>query len=360
MTSTLTMQYNNTKINFPFWTKLKSIPTNSKFHVSYDKKSQSLIAIPIFIEKVTKIFKYSFSKDLWNEYTIQPNSLITVECLAEITDNKIYLISANEELIMLEIIDHTNQCTIKFIQNTNFSHNLFNQPGNAHYSTTNIEHEFYYISNNLFIKYNLKTKKHQILRNSSIQNINPLSIIPVKNSLMFFCQNDYDWGNEWTISSMQQYDIENNHWKLLPIKLPNKILSISTTTILRQQMILIAATDTRFFNFQISYLAVYELQSQTFKELDVYLPRPCTDIFAINDKNKDILITKAWIKNNKLNKTIPVCIEAMITEYYINEMIHIIDNNTKHYQFDVFQILNFRKSLMSKEKKNTTITPCYQ
>ena len=325
------MQPNSTKFNrfsWP-WTKLKSIPTYSMFHVSYDKESQSLIAIPIFMDAV--IFKYSFSKDLWEEYTIQPinQTLITVKILATIKDNKIYLISQNEQLVVLELMKHTNRCTIQFIQNPNFLKNLFKLPSRAYYATTSIQDEFYYISNKHFIKYNIKTNKHQILRNSSMQHTDRKSIIPVKNKLILFCQID------WVILSIQQYNIKNNHWKLLPVKSSYNIRIILATTILRQQMILIVAQDSPLHYF----LAVYEIQSKTLTRKAINLPQPCTNLFAVNDKNKDILITKTWIQN-QFKKQIPACIEAMITKYYINEMIHIIGNNNRHYQLDVIQILN--------------------
>mgnify|MGYP005745817051 FL=1 len=162
-----------------------------------------------------------------------------------------------------------------------------------------------------------------------MQHIESKSIIPVKNKLILFSQID------WVILSIQQYNIENNHWKLLPVKSSYNIRIISATTILHQQMILIIAKDNPFHYF----LAVYEIQSKTLKRKAINLPQPCTNLFAVNDKNKDILITKTWIKN-QFKKRIPECIEAMITKYYINEMIHIIDNNNRHYQLDVIQILN--------------------
>ena len=35
----------------------------------------------------------------------------------------------------------------------------------------------------------------------------------------------------------------------------------------------------------------------------------------------------------------PICLATVISNYYINEMIHLIDMNGRHYQIDTFQIV---------------------
>ena len=101
-------------------------------------------------------------------------------------------------------------------------------------------------------------------------------------------------------------------------------------------MILILATDIDLCFF------IYEVKTQIFKKLNIKLPkyiRMCNQIFAMNDKKRDISIVNGWIANNSNN--LPVALQLMISSYYINEFIHLMNPRTgDHYNIDVFHILN--------------------
>ena len=319
------------------WTKLKSIPSNTTQHpieILFEKKSKSLIVTPYVFDINPKIeniiFKYSFSMNSWMTYKIETTHMKSL-IPATIHQNKMYSICNMDEIAILDM-DHTYQsynnsttCTMKFIENaTSVITSII--PYTSYFM---INDHFYCISNSHFSKYNINTKKHQILPHSSIRNWFDASL-KVKNNLILFGRIDHK------TPSIQQYDISNNYWEILPVKLPTKINFISTTSILNEQMILILATDIDLCFF------IYEVKTQIFKKLNIKLPkyiRMCNQIFAMNDKKRDISIVNGWIANNSNN--LPVALQLMISSYYINEFIHLMNPRTgDHYNIDVFHILN--------------------
>ena len=320
------------------WTKLKSIPSNTTQHpieILFEKKSKSLIVTPYVFDINPKaeniIFKYSFSMNSWMTYKIETTHIKSL-IPATIHQNKMYSICNLDEIAILDM-DHTYQsynnsttCTMKFIENaTSVITSII--PYTSYFM---INDHFYCISNSHFSKYNINTKKHQILPHSSIRNWFGASLTQVKNNLILFGRIDHK------TPSIQQYDISNNCWEILPVKLPTKINFISTTSILNEQMILTFATDIDRCFF------IYEVKTRIFKKLNIKLPkyiRMCNQIFAMNDKKRDISIVNGWIANNSNN--LPVALQLMISRYYINEFIHLMNPRTgDHYNIDVFHILN--------------------
>ena len=312
------------------WTKLESLPKYQQYNTLFDNKSKLLVAIPPAIQvnpkKVDIIFIYLFSKNTWRQYKIQQTTSTKLRIVypAAINRNKIYLISDLEELVILELIKDTNQCTIQFIKNTKLC--LLNTNS---YSSTIIQNQLYYKINNHFIKHNINTNKHQILPNSTIQHFGYNSLIHIQNKLILFGYINYQ------NPSIQQYDIRENFWEeKMAVNLPNEMKFISITSILNEQMILIIATD----DYDKCCLFTYDIQTHIIKKITINLPEYPTEMFAIHDKTKDALVTKTWIKNNF--KELPLCLEAMINKYYINEMIHLFNINGQHYQLNLFHILH--------------------
>ena len=340
------------------WTKLKPIPSKSitpYYQILFEKKSNALIALPYFFsvnpEAQNTLFKYSFTMNSWKTYQIQTTNATNVIHRSEymkifdhskdtrilfpasIHQNKIFIICNNNmnEIAMLEM-NHTYQtynnattCTIKFIEYVTSMKIL------SIITSLNImKDHFYCFSDTHFIKYNINTKTHQILPNPSIQNHLGPSMIQTENKLILFGKIDHK------TPSIQQYDIINNYWEILPVKLPKEIRFISTTTILNQQIILI-------FGININpYIFIYEIKTNTFKKSNIKLPnciKRCNQIFAINDEKHDNFVANAWINKNSIN--IPLTLHLIITQYYTNEIIHLINPKTgDHYNIDVIHILN--------------------
>jgi len=307
----------------PSWNKLHSLQPYLLqylwFATLFDRKCKSLVFIPQTIRPIKKIYKYSFLMKSLQTCQIQHEILYPIT----INKNKIYTICGKNKLKIIEIFN--DNCKIEYLKNL-YAINKFKDP---HSSFIIIQKQMYCITDSHFIKYNIKTKKHQILPNSSIRNWFDASL-KVKNNLILFGRIDHK------TPSIQQYDISNNYWEILPVKLPTKINFISTTSILNEQMILILATDIDLCFF------IYEVKTQIFKKLNIKLPkyiRMCNQIFAMNDKKRDISIVNGWIANNSNN--LPVALQLMISSYYINEFIHLMNPRTgDHYNIDVFHILN--------------------
>ena len=131
------------------WTTLKSIPQSDNYTL-FEKKSKLLVSIPRAIQlnhkKADVILVYKFSNNSWKKYKIQPtiDTKPRIVYPAAINGNKIYLISDMEELIMLELIKHTNQCTTQSIKNAKLG---LLEIGTTSYSSTIIQDVFYYVSN---------------------------------------------------------------------------------------------------------------------------------------------------------------------------------------------------------------------
>ena len=309
----------------PSWNKLHSLQPYLIqylwFATLFDRKCKSLVFIPQTIRPIKKIYKYSFLMKSLQTCQIQHEILYPIT----INKNKIYTICGKNKLKIIEIFN--DNCKIEYLKNL-YAVNKFKDP---HSSFIIIQKQMYCITDSHFIKYNIKTKKHQILPNSSIRNWFGASLTQVKNNLILFGRIDHK------TPSIQQYDISNNCWEILPVKLSTEINFISTTSILNEQMILILATDIDLCFF------IYEVKTQIFKKLNIKLPkyiRMCNQIFAMNDKKRDISIVNGWIKNEYQNRYIPVCLKEIIHHYYINESIHATSKIGDLYQIDVFDILN--------------------
>ena len=106
------------------WTTLKSIPQSDNY-TSFEKKSKLLVSIPRAIQlnhkKADVILLYKFSNNSWRKYKIQP----TIDTISDM-----------EELIMLELIKHTNQCTTQSIKNAKLR---LLEIGTTSYSSTIIQ-----------------------------------------------------------------------------------------------------------------------------------------------------------------------------------------------------------------------------
>ena len=307
------------------WTKVRSIKDfftdkQQKFATLFDRKYKSLVFIPYSVGSAKKICKYSFPTGSVTTTQIQHGFVYPTT----INENKIYTIWGKNNLMIVEITNNETRFTSKFLTNL-YALGLFKDP----YSSFKIiQDQIYCITANHFIKYNVNTRKHQVLPNSSILNYFGASLTQVKNKLILFGKIDHK------TPSIQQYDIINNYWEILPVKLPKEIRFMSTTTILNQQMILILGIDID------PYIFIYEIKTNIFKKSDIKLPKKCNQIFAMNDKKRDNLIAEAWFRKECQNLYIPLCLKRTICKYYINEIIHSTNTVGNLHKIDVFVILN--------------------
>ena len=324
------------------WTKLQCIPDCYKiFGAVFDKKTKTLIAFPYLYKKppyqreANVILKFSFSTNSWKEYKItltKGTEYVPINIPATIKKNKIYSISGKHEILILELMDQNNECIVKYIKG--FEH--------IHWFATSysfiiiVENQIYCVSPTDAIKYNIITKKYQILFEVFMPHFFCDCLISIKNKLMLFGTMKF----ENTI--IKEYDIQSNHWKSIPINLPNKTRFAFATPILNDQIILISAyihnnTEPNSINSPSIY--IYEVKTQNIRKSRISCPLPRLALtFSFYDQQNDILITYGWIRIQMPN--LPTCLKAIITKYFTNEFLHVITTAGVHHKIDIFQILN--------------------
>ena len=93
--------------------------------------------------------------------------------------------------------------------------------------------------------------------------------------------------------------LKKKYWRCLSIKLPNPIGYVSCASILNEQIIIISGTAyNRDTKRRISNnIYIYEVKTKIIKKSAIKCPPIVSQIFAINDNKKDLLLTCSWIKN---------------------------------------------------------------
>ena len=324
------------------WTNLQSIPNYYKvFGAVFDKKTKTLIVFPYLYKKppyhreTNVILKYSFSTNSWKEYKIPPTKdteYVPTIFPATINENKIYSISGKDEILMLELMNENNKCIIKYIKGLEDIY-FFSSTSSC---ITIVEDYIYGVCPTHVIKYNIITKKYQILREVHIPDFFCDCLIRLKDKLILFGSIDFE------NPIIKQYDMQNNHWESISINVPNETRFHYATTILNGQIILISATiciNTEPNSMNNPSIYIYEVKTQNIRKSAISCPLPTQALmFGFHDKKKDILIIYGWIRSQIQN--LPTCLKAIITKYYTNEFLHVITTAGLHYKIDTFQILN--------------------
>lgn len=320
------------------WKKLTHFQPDYHPHytILFQKESKSLIAVPhsIPIDIKTKsdyiIYKYVFSSNSWKQYDIEQltesNEKRRIYPKA-INKGYIYANTHKHEIAMITLINETNKYKIKIIRKMNKTKQY------AYGKSIIIKDEYHYISRN-HNKYNLNTQKFTINPIPTKGIYFPTTLLHVQRKLMSFVQNLQD--NSYYC---YEYDIKTNDSQYYPIKLPNNNYCISCTSILNGQMILISATN-RSKHDQCK-IYIYEVKTKIIKKSKIKFPSKYYQyIFAINDKKKNGLLTYGWINSQYRNTYIPTCLKALIQKFCVNEILHTINRDNKHYKIDVLEIIN--------------------
>ena len=335
------------------WTKLASITEDIECaKILFDRKSMTFVVVPRIIlnnvQKANIILKYKFSKNLWDTYKIQsPDNLLSIDwndyltlplskwIIPEaITGNTIFATTALGKFEILEIMDTTNEFKIKTIPNLNKSHKspLFG-------ASLFINAELHHIAENHII-YNTDTKKVETFPAPTQKSYYKGNLIQANGKLLLFGGTN----NEHPDDRIYQYDIKKKYWQCLSIKLPNPIGYVSCASISNEQIIIISGTAyNRNTKRRISNnIYIYEVKTEIIKKSAIKCPPIGSQIFAINDNKKDLLLTCSWIKNECQNSNLylPKSLNAMIVQYYINEFVHAFNANGELYRIDVFEIIN--------------------
>ena len=319
------------------WIKLAEIPKGHACKILFNLKSKSLIVMACSLANKGQmvLYKYLFSVNNWKKYEIQrPKKLHPrkVQLLA-MNEDKIYTFTNKHEIAMLELIHETKKCKFKIIKIINESYKL-DKSAVAIF----VEDAIHYIAKK-HLKYNTDTEKLSIMPHPTICHDNQ-HLIRIKNKLLLFaeCCSEDSQDPELII---QEYDIKNNSWQHHSIKLQEKFMIVSCTSILNKQMVLLCGSEN--WQDEHKYILIYEVKTKSIKKSNVKFPVPGRNyLYSISDKKMDNLSTNAWIKNEcrNLNVCLPECLSRMMTSFFIEESVHVINQLGTHYKTDVFKIIN--------------------
>ena len=313
----------------------------------FERKSKSLVAVPYNIRLNIKvcIYKYSFSDDVWTKHEIKPtkeiyqrgkmfNTFTGQIYPGAINDKNIYVLTKHtNQIAMLQLIEETNEYKLQIIKKINkiYSYSIG--------KSIIIKDELHYISQNNHIKYNLNTQQLTVIPVSTSTCPFTTSLIQIKHKIFAFRTITK---TEDPSHHIYQYDIEDNHPQTVCIKLPKTIRGIlSCTSILNEQLILISGINA--IPYRQSEIYIYEVKTEIIKKSNIKMPHINNKdilykIYATNDAKKDMLVTYGWIRNEYRN--MPTVLQTLIRQYYIDEIVHILNSTGAHYKIDVIEILN--------------------
>ena len=339
------------------WKKLPCIPhkVNSENKAFFDRKSKLFVVLPHIIGDVDvfdrieeALWKYSFLRNKWERYTIQ----LTMEQSFDFTPliipllnpvginsdgNKMYFCSDSNEVVILQLMSDTNVCKLKVIKDLEVKCGI--SSACLFGSGVMVGDEFHIIYEQ-HVKYNINTEKFQILGDLPKKRICYGGLINMENKLWLFGGYDYELS---AFDTVYEYDIVNNHWKCVAVKLPHAIKFVSCASILNGQMILVfgvSQSDDRTPVERFDHIFIYEVATKIIKKSRIILPEWGSQIFAISDEKKNSILIRCWIEEQWCN--FPEDLIKLIFDYYIYEVIHLLSNkNGSHYEIDVFEILNY-------------------
>ena len=326
-----------TKFN---WKKLTHFqPKYFPYKILFQEESNLLIAVPFSIPTNADnknqyiIYKYLFYNNSWKEYNIEPPKQFNKQRRIypkAINKGYIYANTQKHEIAMITLIEETNKYKIKIIRKMHKTKEY------AYGKSIIIEDEYHYISSK-HTKYNLKTQEYVKLGTpaNKIHNDN-YRLFQLKHKLFTIIQNIKD-----SSYCIYQYDLEKNCSKSFSINLLKSIRIISCTPILDNKILISTTPRKTPYNNTQCAIYVYEIQTEIIKKSNITFPQTYEhEIFAINDKRRDILLTYGWINNQCKNTYIPVCLKALVRQYYTVEYLHAFNRNNEHYKIDVFHILD--------------------
>ena len=147
-----------------------------------------------------------------------------------------------------------------------------------------------------------------------------------------------------------EYDIQNDKWNELKIRLPDGMCAFRCTSVINQQYILLfgALTMGMRQNKDLDDIWIYSFGDKTFHRSNIKYPmRGYLKAFTINDKENDEMMVFGYMRNEwKLSDLAghlfpPRYLIKMIQTYFLNEYVHLTHLPTGlHWKCDVFEIVH--------------------
>ena len=326
------------------WIRLANIDCGheSAFVILLDKKNNSLYAIQ---ENAKYTLKYSFDTNSWIENTITPslNANVPRQAIAIDHDQNKIFINYEQGSIATITLNNDNQHQLELV-------NDLQGIGSGDWSTgTVINNKFHIIAGdgNKHIQYDPSTQKVEVLydfHDIYPRKVHYPEIVRIQSKILMF--GGYD-DRGYGVDTICESNVEGYEWYELKCKLPQPLSQFGCTSILNGQFVALFGGENDI-GFQDDIL-LYSVCNETFKISKIKCPEPdCYHAVAINDGNKDKLITFGFIRSKwkecKMNAHSfpPQCLIQIICDYYWNEYVHLNAlYGCKHHRIDVFELLDY-------------------
>ena len=329
--------------------KVLDIPCHSYFFISRD--SNTLCAIH---PRKGFVNKYSFMPDEWVTMPIMnrlPSKFsISVPNHVAINSNKMYVCSRkHNKMAILEmkglneykwqIDDYAHYRIASAAKSIIINNELHIIGGGGHGRHGRNGH----------LKYNQTQRRFELLHYlvdiMNIRRIIDHKIVQIKSKV--YVMGGYNVGTRRFSDGIHEYDIINNSWSTLKITLPKPMGKFGCTTAINKQYVLLFGGKRPDKNIS-NEIWIYTVHDKSFKKSRMKCPKKSPyRAFAINNRNKDELVTFGYVRNiwkiYEIDDHLfpPQYLIRIIFNFYWREYVHLFEDQsvTVHWRIDVFDII---------------------
>ena len=197
------------------------------------------------------------------------------------------------------------------------------------------------------LKWNDASSKFEILHDSKNCNVEAhAGLIKVKNKVLTFggevCRlSNYDYIE---LNDINEYDIIGDKWSQSTIKMPIGMCSFGFCKALHgQYVILLGGKSSDGITDKIWS---YNVKNETIRESSIKCPEAMPyQAFTINYKGRDLMTVSGYIRREWRISQIddylfpPEYLIRIMTNYYLNEEIHLVCAENSHWKINVTDII---------------------
>ena len=332
---------------------LQGVHDNQLSSILFDEQSSSLYAI----ERGKGLVKYAFATDTWHQQRPMhelPQHHLT-SCTASTIDhrqniiyicNSHYVAYSTQSLLPRDRISIVKVSINSGEQNEDELAN-FNTVGTRPQSLM-INNEFHIIGgsyNNRHLKYNEETKQLEVLHYFVDGDIWRHRLVRIKQKLLLF--GGSNWNDSKCTDAVHQYDISNNKWTKLNVKLPAPSCDFGCAPILNGRCVALFGGFNGHALMWMDDIWIYSIDKKLFRRSNIKCPNEVAEYQAITikDKLKNELAVFGFVRNEwnvlQINERLfpPRYLLNIVQKYYLNEVIHLFAGGL-HYAIDVFDIVS--------------------
>ena len=331
--------------SIPKWQSLTAVPIKTDdinyFPIIIDHYNKQLYAI----DKENGILKYSFDANRWNCYKIVnlaalPSTFFYDASISTAIDSqqRMYLCTSDGHLATLQI-DSPSPLKLHIVDT---GRDLLGT------RAIMIKNELHIIGGDCdhgrdykHLKLNTRTG---IASFDAVcdQDLGWPQLIKIKDKLFSFGGHR---GSEGYLDEIHEYDIQSKKWMKTMYIMPREMIVDGISCVLNQQFILLFGGYDGITNIRKIWL--YSMKHKVFKESKVECPgNRGGQVFTINDPKQDELAVFGYIRSQWSKCQIyahlfpPRYLIKIMSKYYMNEWIYLIEDKGQYWKIDVFDIIN--------------------